>query len=208
MRRAEGSFSERGPAPYLTDDPDECRALLEGPLRPKSTWFHGTTETVARIACSVGLVPGCWLGAGRCAVMGYSSRDEFLLRAGHLWIVEVETRALEGDVKAWWVPPEAIVGVWSHDVFFSKDELLLNPAPVPPLVDGCACGLSDVCRQEQKAWRRNVSPYRDASVPGRTSEALVVAMFFFLSNPGFVMNVTDMPSTGCTFRSRQSLVSK
>lgn len=157
-RDPDGSFSERGPATYLTEDPDECMELLDAPLPPRSTWFHGTSEAVARRACSVGLLPGCWLEEGCCAVLGYSSREEFLLRLEHLWIVEVEGRALEGDVKAWWVPRQAIVGAWFRDAFYSKADLAEATVAEIPLVDGCGCGLTGICRWQQAAWRRTLLP--------------------------------------------------
>ena len=154
MRDALGSFPAAGAVTYLTDDLQECRRLMLGPKAPTRTWFHGTTERVARLACVQGLVPGCWLReGGECCVHGYDSLDAFLERRKHLWIVEVCGPALAGDLKAWWVPRSFVRGIWRLDSFISREEVaamhadaLVRPDP------GCGCGLSGECAEQQSTW--------------------------------------------------------
>jgi len=151
-----GSFPNAGPVTYLTDDPQECLVLLAGHSPPARTWFHGTTERVACLACVQGLAPGCWTGAGGecCGVLGYDSRAAFLERRAHLWIVEIYGPAVDTDVKAWWVPPSCVRGIWRREVFLPAgevaavcDELFSEPRT------GCPCGLSAVCSSQQALWR-------------------------------------------------------
>lgn len=151
-----GSFSVVGPVTYLTDDPSACRALLRGPSPAVRTWFHGTTEHAARLACVQGIAPGCWIGdgSGCCAVMGYDSLDDFLDRRRHLWIVEIVGPALNGDLKAWWVPSHDIRGVWRIDSFVPREEVVRTfNEPLAECRPGCACGLSDICQEQQRLWR-------------------------------------------------------
>jgi hypothetical protein len=87
-------------------------------------------------------------------VLGLDSLEAFLQRRRHLWILEVESPALDGDIKAWWVPPKAIRGAWRRDRFYSRNEL----APITAdagmeSVAGCDCPLSPICRQQQAVWR-------------------------------------------------------
>ena len=55
MHRPLGAYPIAGPVPYLTDDPLECRRLLEGQMPATRTWFHGTSETIAQLACVQGI---------------------------------------------------------------------------------------------------------------------------------------------------------
>ena len=66
------------------------------------TWFHGTTERAAQLSYVQGIAPGCWIGTGGecCGVMGHDSLDCFLERWRYLWILEIVSSAIEGDVKA------------------------------------------------------------------------------------------------------------
>jgi len=151
-----GSFPAVGPVTYLTDDPFECQRLMGGPLPSVCTWFHGTSERAAGLACVQGIAPGCWIGAGGecCGVLGYDSPDDFLQRRGHLWIVEIAGPALGGDLKAWWVPPSNVRGVWRLDSFSPRNEVAATSRE--PLTEprvGCACPLSDICSQQQAFWR-------------------------------------------------------
>jgi hypothetical protein len=156
MSDIRGSFPVSGPITYLTDDPDECKRLMRGVFAPPTTWFHGTTERVARLACRQGLVPGCWIAAdgGCCGVLGLDSLEAFLERRAHLWILEVVSPAIESDIKALWVAPKAIRGAWHRDLFYARDELAAaSPdAPTEP-VEGCQCPLATICAEQQAIWR-------------------------------------------------------
>ena len=152
-----GCFPVVGPVTYLTDDPVECLRLVKlgGTGAPK-TWFHGTSERVARLACRQGIAPGCWIGAGGqcCGVLGLESLDSFLERRRHLWIIEIVSPAIDGDVKAWWVPPSSIRGVWQMDRFYPRDEIASACAePLTAPIHGCECPLSALCIQQQVVWR-------------------------------------------------------
>lgn len=151
-----GAFPICGAVTYLSEDPAECRRLMNGPFPPPQVWYHGTSEDVARMACVQGLIPGCWISAEGhcCGVLGYDSLDDFLGRRQHLWIIEVEGPALKGDIKAWWVPHNNIRGVWHHDSFTPRTEF---PAPMQEALTephrGCRCGLSELCSEQQTLWR-------------------------------------------------------
>lgn len=155
MTDALGSFPTVGPVIYLTDDPGECRALLQGRPATVRTWFHATTERIARVACVQGLVPGCWVGNGDgcCGIMGYDALADFLERRRHLWFVEIIGPALEGDLKTWWVPAHDIRGVWRVDSFVPREDIVqtLNE-PLTECRNGCGCPLSDVCLEQQALW--------------------------------------------------------
>ena len=152
-----GAFPMAGPVTYLTDDPEECRRIMAGPYPERRIWYHGTTERVARLACIQGIAPGCWIGTGGecCGILGYNSLHQFLRRRGHLWIIEIEGRALDGDVKAWWVPYSDVRGVWHLDRFVPRPEVVRgNHEPTTQPRVGCDCGLSEICSEQQELWRR------------------------------------------------------
>jgi hypothetical protein len=164
MEHAEylGSFPAVGPVTYLTDEPAGCRRLMKGPFPSVRTWFHGTSERVARLACVQGIAPGRWLGTGgeRCAVLGYDSLDEFLERRGHLWIVEICGPALAGDLKAWWVPCSSVRGVWRLESFYPRAAIATSCSePLTFPRSGCACALADICLEQQTLWRRTWSNF-------------------------------------------------
>jgi hypothetical protein len=151
-----GSFPSVGPVTYLTEDAVECLRLMNGPGPPVRTWFHGTTERVARLACVYGIVPGCWIGTGGqcCGVLGYYSLNEFLSRRNHLWIIEIVGPALDGDVKAWWVPRHYIRGVWHGETFVPR-ELMAEQCQDTAfeLRAACNCNLKEICAEQQAIWQ-------------------------------------------------------
>jgi hypothetical protein len=156
MSNTLGSFPVAGPVTYLTDDPIECQRLMKGPFPSVRAWFHGTSRRAASVACIQGLAPGCWIGAGDkcCGVLGYDSPNDFLQRRGHLWIVEIAGPALDGDLKAWWVPPSRVRGVWHLDSFSPRNEFAATSRePLTEPSQGCACPLSGICLQQQTLWR-------------------------------------------------------
>ena len=57
-------------------------------------------------------------------MMGYDTLDDFLERRRHLWVLEIVGPALNGDLKAWWVPPHYIRGVWRLDSFTPREEIV------------------------------------------------------------------------------------
>ena len=151
-----GSFPITGPTIYLTDDPLQCSRLMEGPRPSESTWFHGTNERAARLSCVQGIAPGCWIRAGGecCGVMGFDSLDSFLGRKEHLWIVEVVGPAISGDLKAWWVPPTDVVGIWHLGTLSKRQEIAATCSEqLAEPMEGCSCPLSDICFKQQDLWR-------------------------------------------------------
>lgn len=153
---ARGAFPTSGPVTYLTDDLTECHRMMTGPHPSVRVWYHGTSEEVARLACVQGIAPGCWTGRGGecCGVTGYNSLEDFLLRAPHLWIIEIESPALEGEIKAWWVPHHNIRGVWHLNSFKPRAEFASSiQAPLTEARSGCHCGLSAICSEQQVLWR-------------------------------------------------------
>ena len=157
MADKHGSFPVAGPVTYMTDDPVECRRLMDDTLARFKTWFHGTSEHAARLSCVQGIAPGCWIGTGGecCGVLGHDSLDCFLERRRHLWILEIVSPAIDGDVKAWWVPSSCIRGVWHLEQFYWRDDVAATcVGPLSEPIDGCGCPLSPICIQQQALWRR------------------------------------------------------
>lgn len=151
-----GSFPSVGPVTYLTDDAAECLRLMDGPVPPIRTWFHGTTENIARLACVRGIVPGCWINSGGecCGVLGYDTLEQFLSKRDYLWIIEILGPALEGDVKAWWVPARYIQGVWHRDTFISREAIAPRACEMPSTpYEGCRCNLNELCARQRVLWQ-------------------------------------------------------
>jgi len=148
-----GSFSSVGLVVYLTDDAERARRLLAGPSARYRRWFHATTPEAAVSALQYGLVPSCWLGGDCCAVCGHDSRSDVHSHQGEA-ILLVEGAALPGQLKAWWVPASAIVGVFTDDGFSTRAEVLARaPAPALSKCRPCRCGLSDLCAEQISRWR-------------------------------------------------------
>lgn len=147
-----GAFPRIGPLTYLADDVVEARAGLRGEYPTLRRWFHATTEEAAASAAWQGLVPGCWHGGDCCCVCGYDSLDEIPRHRGD-WIVEIYSRAYDGQAKAWWVPPQAIRGAWNDGVFYEAAELRERGGPLLGAVSGCSCNLNELTREQAGAWR-------------------------------------------------------
>jgi hypothetical protein len=148
--RAVGSFPDAGPVPYLTDDPRVANELLQQPsAEPVRTWWHVTYEHLLPMVAATGLIPSCWHGGDTCAVFGIDSLTAAPSWRSDDWIVEVRSSAPLGPVKAWWVPPGAILGAWQRGRFY---QLKRDPGAEPPIVDGCPCPLSEICREQQRRW--------------------------------------------------------
>jgi hypothetical protein len=151
---ADGCFPAAGPVPYLTDQPDQAASLLtDDTAPPVRTWWHVTyAEAVPQIAAT-GLVPSCWFGGDTCAVFGVDDRAAVPSWRADDWLIEVRSPAPPGPVKAWWVPPTAIVGAWHRGEFH---DIRAGEIANPPPVDGCSCPLTAICRDQQQAWRASL----------------------------------------------------
>jgi hypothetical protein len=149
-----GAFPRDRPLTYLHLTEAEVRALRAQAPPPEVTWFHATSEEAACAAALYGLVPSCWRGGDSCCVFGYSFREEIPLRRRRDWIVEVHSRALPGQLKAWWVPPQAIHGAWHHDRFHPATDLRERAAEIPEVRQQCGCDLALVTAEEIARWRQ------------------------------------------------------
>jgi hypothetical protein len=149
-----GAFPLAGPLTYLHADLAEIREYIASDERPPvSLWFHATSEEAARAAAVEGLIPSCWCGRDSCCVFGYSSLDDVPERRQRDWIIEVESRALPGQLKAWWVPPQAIRGAWHEGGFHTRDELATSPAQRAAVAETCSCELHELTREQIMRWR-------------------------------------------------------
>jgi hypothetical protein len=149
-----GAFPLVGPVTYLHADLEEVRAHLHrGECPPPTVWFHATTEASACAAAKEGLVPSCWCAGDSCCVFGYSSRDEVPRWHRADWIIEIESRALPGQLKAWWVPPQAIRGAWHEDRFYSRAELAARAVASATVGATCQCELHELTREQIARWR-------------------------------------------------------
>jgi hypothetical protein len=155
--RLDGTFPLTGPVTYLTDDPNAARALLDhGEFPEPTTWWHVTDLGSLSSVLVIGLVPGCWRGGDTCAVFGIDALADVPRWRRHDPIVEIRSAALPGQVKAWWVPPTAIRGVWRSGTFIPAHQLSdAYPLQIPPsdITDGCPCRLTRLSRDQQTAWR-------------------------------------------------------
>lgn len=141
-----------GPITYLNVSPEEAKRSLEsGPYPPVTRWFHATTREVVALALAQGLMPACWRGRDTCCVFGYDSINDLPAYHGSSWILEIESAALLGQLKAWWVPAASIRAVWHQR---SRHTLAAQLVYSPVLTDGCACELSDLTCAEQLMWRK------------------------------------------------------
>ena len=138
-----GAFPVGGPITYLELSVADARAALGGPHWPITTWFHQTGRAEAASAAWQGLIPSCWVGGDGCCVFGDDSREKAFPFRGE-WILEVRSRPLPEQQKAWWVPAEQIVGDWNEGVFYMPDELRAIGRPLLTSSGSCACELTDL----------------------------------------------------------------
>lgn len=149
-----GILPDAGPVPYLTLDEQHARRLLAGPQpTASSTWVHATTTQVAVTAAHQGLVPSCWRGGDGCVVFGSSGPDDVHPCRGQA-LVEVHSRAIAGQLRAWWVPRVHVRGALIAGEFVTATELRgTTPGPVPD-VTPCSCPLAGLVCEQQALWRR------------------------------------------------------
>jgi hypothetical protein len=147
----QGAFSLSGPVTYLAGSCAELEELLAANYPAPTTWFHGTMREAAISACWQGLVPSCWCDGDTCCVFGVDSLD--MVGPHHDWVLEINSPAIPGQLKAWWVPPHAIRGAWHRGLFLPAAMLremgtpLLRPA-------GCSCELAAKTAEEIGEWSR------------------------------------------------------
>jgi len=148
-----GSFPLEDPVVYTTDSPRAARRSLEGRLPGFSRWFHATSERNAVQAIFYGLIPSCWHGGDCCAVCGHDALEDVHRHHGS-WILEVESPALSGQLKAWWVPASNIKGVWRHGAFESAECIRERTVKPKRLVDArpCICPLRMLVVEQILAW--------------------------------------------------------
>ena len=153
---APGAFPRAGPITYLDVSLTDVQHALDGPFPEVSTWYHATYENRIGRIIRQGLIPACWRGGDTCCMFGYDTKLEAELRSP--FIIEVTSPALIGELKAWWVPPTKIDGVWLSDRFLSRDqaraEFALRTPQLRDVPGGCACELSDLCSEQITCWRR------------------------------------------------------
>lgn len=148
-----GAFPLEGPLTYMFLSPSEvAEHLAGGAFSPRRVWLHATSVEAARAIARQGIVPSCWVGGDSCGVFGYDSAEEIPMYRRQAWLVEVESAALAGQIKAWWVPPSAIRGAWHDGAFVTAAELRAEDAPLLEPV-GCACELSAITSEQIACWR-------------------------------------------------------
>lgn len=149
-----GAFPLVGPLTYMPLDMDSVRAALDGPYPESRTWYHATWEPALGAILRVGLIPSCWWGGDSCCVFGYDRPEELPEGRRSGWTLEVSSRALTGQLRAWWVPPSGVRGAWHEGLFWSRSELRAQfPDPAPVTREGCYCELSELVSEQQRLWR-------------------------------------------------------
>jgi hypothetical protein len=142
-----------GPVPYLAESDREARALLAGPCPSERTlWLHATSCEVALIAAHQGLIPSCWHGGDGCVVFGCADPEDAVPPRGDA-LIEIESRALPGQQRAWWVPWPLIRGAWMRGKFVTVGQLRDRPMLRGTEVCPCACPLSSLVSEQQALWR-------------------------------------------------------
>lgn len=161
-RRPLGAFPSPGPITYLDLDLDEMETMLRlGPFPPLARWYHATTAEVAARAMVEGLIPSCWRGGDSCAVFGRDSMADLPAWHEDSWLIELESNALRGQVKAWWVPPSHIRGVWHRS---KRQSIKTDRVPIDDF-DGCECELAGLTRNEQSDWRNCILHRHPLGIP-------------------------------------------
>jgi hypothetical protein len=149
-----GAFPRLGPVTYLPLSPDAVREALTGEYPPNRTWFHATWERSLGSILRAGLIPSCWWGGDACCVFGYDRREDIPQHRASGWILEFHSRALEDQLKAWWVPVSALRGAWRWDRFWSVDELRRQfTGSAAATTHGCYCELSELSVEQQRLWQ-------------------------------------------------------
>lgn len=151
-----GAFPGTDPLTYVLQDPAEARAALSsGPYQPISTWYHATYDYAFPSIIHTGLIPSCWWDGDMCAVFGYDTRASIPMYRRSGWILELNSPALLGPVKAWWVAPTAITGAWHDGIFYPVHAMLsvVDPTPLPATRHGCSCSLAELTTEQQELWR-------------------------------------------------------
>jgi hypothetical protein len=142
-----------GPVPYLTDSEEEARTLLAAAQPDEDVvWVHATSIDVARIVAHRGVVPSCWRGGDCCVVFGSADANDIKPSRGEA-LVEIESPAIPGQLRAWWVPHWSIRGAWIGDEFISAEQLREPPVQLIDDVRPCGCPLSALVREQQELWR-------------------------------------------------------
>jgi hypothetical protein len=149
-----GAFPELGPLTYLFLSAAEVRAALGGVFGREAVWFHATDEVAARSAALQGLLPSCWVGGDCCCVFGHDDRAR--TRRGQ-WLLEIHSLALPGQLKAWWVPPQAIRGAWHGGAFIPADELRRGAVALAEPDGSCDCDLAALTTEQIALWRASVA---------------------------------------------------
>jgi len=146
-----------GPVPYLTLSERRARTLLLGP-RPTtaSTWVHATSIDGAIAAACEGLIPSCWRGGDGCVVFGSSALEDVHPARGPA-LVQVRSRAIAGQLRAWWVPRAQVRGAWIDGKFVGVQALRATAHRRLADVTPCSCPLADLVREQQELWQRTLT---------------------------------------------------
>lgn len=146
-----GSFPALGPITYLHLMPTEVDEALRSARPPVSRWFHATRAEFVGSICLQGVLPSCWSGGDTCGVCGYDTLAQVPAELGQ-WAIEVESAALPGELKAWWVPPTAVRGAWVDGLFYPAEELRVDAKPLLQPV-ACSCELASHTQAQISLWR-------------------------------------------------------
>jgi hypothetical protein len=152
-----GAFPALGPLTYLSLSEVQVRATLRGDYGAARVWFHATDETAARSAALRGLLPSCWFRGDCCCVFGHDDREQ--ARRGQ-WLLEIRSPALPGQLKAWWVPPQAIRGAWHGGTFIPAEELKEGAIALTDVDGSCDCDLAALTAEQIVLWRASVAAAR------------------------------------------------
>ncbi len=145
-----GVFPVGNPIPYT----GRSKMVSGNNIPAVRTWYHGTWANHVASIAQLGLVPSCWFGGVCCCVFGFDTSDFTLYQKYGDWMVEVKSRVDAGtDAKAWWVPPQRIVGAWHKGQFYTRESLLTVPGnPILGRLWRIGC-FDKLCRRQYEIWR-------------------------------------------------------
>ncbi|MGH2904053.1 MAG: hypothetical protein ACRDK7_10780 [Solirubrobacteraceae bacterium] len=127
--------------------------------------MHATSIDGAIAAACGGLTPSCWRGGDGCVVFGSNApRDIYPARGPAL--MQVRSRAIAGQLRAWWVPRAQVRGAWIDGKFVNVEALrTLADCPLAD-VTPCSCPLAGLVLEQQELWRRTLTS-GDWAAPGQ-----------------------------------------
>lgn len=116
-----GVFPLGNPIPYT----GRVEVVHAGNAPNVCTWYHGTWGDRVGSIARLGLLPSCWFGGNNCCVFGFDHIHFRQYDKYGDWVVELRSRVeIDTELKAWWIPPDHVLGAWHKGSFHPRDDLI------------------------------------------------------------------------------------